>query len=87
MRVVGARGEPLSGRTLRIALESAGLRCDGRLLAEGGRVLGVTALGRTVSEAQSRAYQAVDRIDWPHGFCRRDIGWRAVGRRTGEARD
>jgi phosphoribosylamine--glycine ligase len=33
------------------------------------------------------AYQAVDRIDWPHGFCRRDIGWRAVGRRTGEARD
>jgi phosphoribosylamine--glycine ligase len=62
-------------------------RRDGRLLAEGGRVLGVTALGRTVSEAQSRAYQAVDRIDWPHGFCRRDIGWRAVGRRTGEARD
>jgi phosphoribosylamine--glycine ligase len=62
-------------------------RSGGRLLAEGGRVLGVTALGRTVSEAQSLAYQAVDRIDWPQGFCRRDIGWRAIGRRTGEAAD
>jgi phosphoribosylamine--glycine ligase len=53
---------------------------DGPLLAVGGRVLNVTALGRTVAEAQSRAYQAVDRIDWPEGFCRRDIGWRAVAR-------
>lgn len=51
---------------------------DGRLLAAGGRVLNVTALGRTVAEAQARAYEAVDRIDWPDGFCRRDIGWRAV---------
>ncbi|MDH5558962.1 MAG: phosphoribosylamine--glycine ligase, partial [Alphaproteobacteria bacterium] len=41
------------------------------------------ALGRTVGEAQSRAYQAVDRIDWPQGFCRRDIGWRAVARENG----
>ena len=56
---------------------------DGRLLAVGGRVLNVTALGRTVGEAQSRAYQAVDRIDWPQGFCRRDIGWRAVARENG----
>lgn len=55
---------------------------DGPLLATGGRVLNVTALGRTVAEAQSRAYQAVDRIDWPKGFCRRDIGWRAVARET-----
>ena len=55
---------------------------DGPLLAVGGRVLNVTALGRTVAEAQSRAYQAVDRIDWPKGFCRRDIGWRAVARET-----
>lgn len=54
----------------------------GELLAVGGRVLNVTALGRTVGEAQSRAYQAVDRIDWPEGFCRRDIGWRAVARET-----
>jgi len=53
---------------------------DGALLANGGRVLGVTALGDTVKEAQQRAYQAVDKIDWPKGFCRRDIGWRAVGR-------
>ena len=51
---------------------------DGRLLANGGRVLNVTAMGRTVAEAQTRAYAAVDKIDWPEGFCRRDIGWRAV---------
>ena len=51
---------------------------DGRLLADGGRVLGVTALGDTVALAQARAYEAVDLIDWPGGFCRRDIGWRAV---------
>jgi len=52
----------------------------GALLAAGGRVLNVTALGRNVAEAQARAYRAVDRIDWPQGFCRRDIGWRAVAR-------
>jgi len=43
-------------------------------------VLGVTASGPSVTEAQRRAYAAVDRIDWPEGFCRRDIGWRAVER-------
>ena len=53
---------------------------DGRILAQGGRVLGVSALGVDVRQAQTRAYQAVDRIDWPDGFCRRDIGWRAIGR-------
>jgi len=53
---------------------------DGRVLATGGRVLGVTALGATVADAQMRAYAAVDAIDWPGGFCRRDIGWRAIGR-------
>ena len=59
----------------------AGTRRDGdRLLATGGRVLDVTALGKTIGEAQARAYAAVDRIDWPGGFCRRDIGWRAVAR-------
>jgi phosphoribosylamine--glycine ligase len=52
----------------------------GRLTANGGRVLNVTALGSTVAEAQARAYAAVDQIAWPEGFCRRDIGWRAVGR-------
>ncbi|MEQ8668722.1 MAG: phosphoribosylamine--glycine ligase [Rhodospirillales bacterium] len=53
---------------------------DGKTLATGGRVLGVTALGKDVKEAQARAYQAVDLIDWPEGFCRRDIGWRAIKR-------
>jgi len=55
----------------------------GKLLATGGRVLNVTARGGTVKEAQSRAYAAIDRIDWPQGFCRRDIGWRAVAREEG----
>jgi len=59
----------------------AGTRRDGeRILSTGGRVLNVTATGKTVALAQARAYQAVDRIDWPEGFCRRDIGWRAIGR-------
>ncbi|MDJ1157868.1 phosphoribosylamine--glycine ligase [Chelatococcus sp. SYSU_G07232] len=59
----------------------AGTKQDGaRLLANGGRVLNVTATGRTATEAQRRAYEAVARIDWPEGFCRRDIGWRAVAR-------
>jgi phosphoribosylamine--glycine ligase len=57
----------------------AGTACDGeRILANGGRVLNVSALGKTVEEAQARAYAAVDRIVWPEGFCRRDIGFRAV---------
>jgi phosphoribosylamine--glycine ligase len=49
-----------------------------KMLATGGRVLGVTATGTSVKEAQSRAYGAVDAVDWPEGFCRRDIGWRAL---------
>ncbi|MFP6713242.1 MAG: phosphoribosylamine--glycine ligase [Rhodospirillales bacterium] len=53
---------------------------DGKILAVGGRVLGVTALGSDVEQAQSRAYKAVDAIDWDEGFCRRDIGWRAITR-------
>jgi phosphoribosylamine--glycine ligase len=53
-------------------------RVGEKILASGGRVLDVTATGKTVKEAQARAYQAVDLIDWPEGFCRRDIGWRAV---------
>jgi phosphoribosylamine--glycine ligase len=51
-----------------------------RILANGGRVLNIAALGKDVREAQARAYRAVDRIDWPQGFCRRDIGWRALPR-------
>ena len=53
---------------------------SGRLVAAGGRVLCVTATGEGVAQAQARAYAAVGRIDWPGGFCRRDIGWRAVAR-------
>ncbi|AUX68591.1 phosphoribosylamine--glycine ligase [Porphyrobacter sp. HT-58-2] len=53
---------------------------DGALVANGGRVLAVTAMGRTVTEAQRLAYEAVDRIDFASGFCRRDIGWREVAR-------
>ncbi|MCB1883723.1 MAG: phosphoribosylamine--glycine ligase [Geminicoccaceae bacterium] len=53
-------------------------REDGRLLSTGGRVLSVTGLGATLKEARARAYAAVERIDWPDGFYRRDIGWRAL---------
>jgi phosphoribosylamine---glycine ligase len=59
----------------------AGTKADGeKILANGGRVLNVSARGKKVAEAQARAYQAVDRIEWPEGFCRRDIGWRAIAR-------
>jgi phosphoribosylamine--glycine ligase len=51
---------------------------DGLLRAAGGRVLSVTAIGATLQQAVDQAYQAIDRIDWPGGFCRRDIGWRAL---------
>ncbi|WP_070935091.1 phosphoribosylamine--glycine ligase [Edaphosphingomonas haloaromaticamans] len=53
---------------------------DGGIVANGGRVLNVTATGRTVAEAQAAAYRAVDAIRFPTGFCRRDIGWREVAR-------
>jgi phosphoribosylamine--glycine ligase len=59
---------------------------DGRLVASGGRVLNITARGISVTQAQQRAYAAVDRIDFPDGFCRRDIGWREVARENGGAR-
>ena len=53
---------------------------DGRVVATGGRVLNVTARAATLAEARDAAYAMVDRIDWPGGFCRRDIGWRALPR-------
>ncbi len=52
---------------------------DGLIVANGGRVLNVTARGDSLTEAQARAYAMVDKIEWPEGFCRRDIGWRALG--------
>jgi len=51
---------------------------DGNTVASGGRVLNVTARGATLQEARDRTYAMVDQIDWPEGFCRRDIGWRAL---------
>lgn len=56
---------------------------DGALVANGGRVLNVTALGANATEAQAKAYAAVDQIDFESGFCRRDIGWREVAREAG----
>lgn len=54
------------------------LDMEGNFVATGGRVLGVTAQGKDLEEARDRAYQAVEQINWPGGFYRRDIGWRAL---------
>lgn len=56
---------------------------EGKLVASGGRVLNVTALGDNTTEAQTKAYEAVDKINFETGFCRRDIGWREVERESG----
>jgi phosphoribosylamine---glycine ligase len=67
-----------------VIVTQAGTRREGeKLLAAGGRVLNVTALADSVTEAQQKAYAAVDLIDWPGGFCRRDIGWREAAREAG----
>ena len=69
------RGLDTAGIDPKVKIFHAGTRrSDGRLIADGGRVLGVTALGRDLADAHNRAYAAVDRIDWREGFCRRDIG-------------
>jgi phosphoribosylamine---glycine ligase len=66
-----------------VTIFHAGTRIEhGRVFANGGRVLNITASGATLGEARRRAYAAIDRIDWPEGFCRRDIGWRALGGMT-----
>jgi len=57
------------------------LDSNGNLVAVGGRVLGVTAKGNDLQQARDRAYQAIELIDWPEGFYRRDIGWRALSQR------
>jgi phosphoribosylamine--glycine ligase len=90
----GYPGTPVKGTEIRgleeaakvpgVEIFHAGTRRDGaRLIANGGRVLNVAARGRTVSEARDRAYEAISRIDWPQGFYRRDIGWRAIARERG----
>ena len=87
MAASGYPEDPLRGTEIRglaaaasdpeIKIFHAGTRREGeRLLADGGRVLGVTALGGDLAAARARAYAAIDRIDWPDGFCRRDIGTR-----------
>jgi phosphoribosylamine--glycine ligase len=78
------KGAPISGIGAAeadgaIVFQAGTAEKGGRLVAASGRVLDVTALGRTVVEAQRKAYEAVDRIGFPGGFCRRDIGWRAIG--------
>jgi phosphoribosylamine--glycine ligase len=66
-----------------VAVYHAGTVLEGaEWRANGGRVLGVTALGESLKQAHDRAYSAVDAIDWRGGFCRRDIGWRALGKQT-----
>ena len=76
------RGLEAAGKVEGVQVFHAGTKSDGaHILANGGRVLNVTAMAPTVEEARARAYKAVDLIDWPEGFCRRDIAWRAVARR------
>ena len=76
------RGLEAAGKVDGVQVFHAGTKADGtHILANGGRVLNVTATAPTVEEARARAYKAVDLIDWPEGFCRRDIAWRAVARR------
>jgi phosphoribosylamine---glycine ligase len=81
-----ARGTVIDGLDEATAIEGveifhAGTKAEaGHILANGGRVLNISATGRTVGEAQQRAYRAISRIRWPEGFYRRDIGWRAVER-------
>ncbi len=90
MAAEGYPATPLKG-TVISGLEAAGAdgveifhagtaMTDGHLVANGGRVLNVTAIAPTVTDAARKAYAAVDLIDWPKGFCRRDIGWRAIER-------
>ena len=90
MAANGYPGTPEKGGTIRriadaekggVRVFHAGTAREGRtLVAAGGRVLNVTATGKSVTEAQAAAYAALDRIDFPTGFCRRDVGWREVAR-------
>ncbi len=72
--------EALEALTDVIVFHAGTARENGSILATGGRVLGVTALGSDIEQAVARAYQAVRMVDWPEGFCRRDIAWRAIDR-------
>jgi phosphoribosylamine--glycine ligase len=75
------KGLDAAGRDPNVQIFHAGTRREGdRILADGGRVLGVTARGQTIAKAKARAYAAIEEIDWPGGFYRGDIGWRALPR-------
>ncbi len=91
LAAAGYPGRPLKGTEIRgldaaakidgvEIFHAATRREGGRLLADGGRVLNITARAKSVAEAQAHAYAAVSLIDWPGGFCRKDIGWRAISR-------
>lgn len=70
-----------AGSAENVMIFHAGTKKEGnQILATGGRVLNITALEGSVSEAKKTAYEALDKIEWPNGFCRRDIGWRAIQR-------
>jgi phosphoribosylamine--glycine ligase len=76
-------GLEAAGRDPQVQIFHAGTRREGgRILADGGRVLGVAARGDTIATAKDRAYAAIEAIDWPGGFYRSDIGWRALPRAT-----
>jgi len=78
-------GLDAAGAVNGVEIFHAGTRQEGgRILANGGRVLNVTAIGANVMQAREQAYEAVSRIRWPEGFCRHDIGWRAVEREQGK---
>lgn len=76
--VIGGIEAADSAPDTKIFHAGTGFDSAGHVVARGGRVLGVCALGETASDAQEAAYRAVDKIDWPGGFCRKDIGWRAI---------
>ena len=77
-------GLDAAGEIEGVEIFHAGTKSEGgKILANGGRVLNVSAIAATVTKAQALAYQAIDRIRWPEGFCRRDIGWQAVKREQG----
>ncbi len=95
MAAQGYPGTPKKGTEIRgldtasdtdgVEIFHAGTKRDGdKLCAAGGRVLNITSIGESVGEAQKHAYAAIEKVDWPEGFCRTDIGYRAIARENGE---
>src|SRR6202034_3465803 len=93
----GYPGQPLRGSRIRaiedaeavpgvVVLRGSTREVDGIIFADGGRVLTIAARASDVADARERAYAAIDRIKWPEGFFRRDIGWREIARNSKKAR-